>query len=374
MNILLILGKEVKQNLRNFKGMTMMILFPIVLTLILGSALSGMFDSSSQFKDIEVIYNVQGENAFTQAFHSFVQKGQDMGIKFTEAQNVEQGLDNIKNGKFACFIKTDNDGMELIKNDRYALKGNLVESILSTFLQRYKAISAVAMVTPAAVDSVAPKSINMDNVKITSVGEKKQPRAMDYYAVSMITLIILYSSLTGSYAIKNEKTGKTENRLLVSPVRRYEILSGKILGTLLITLLQISIVFLFSKYFLKTYWGSHIGIVLGLVVAEVVMAVSLGIGIAFMVKNEMAVSGILNIMIPFIAFLGGGYIPLENFGETMQLISDISPLRWVNKAIFQVIYSNDFSSVALALTINLGLAALFILIASISIRKEASSL
>ncbi len=98
------------------------------------------------------------------------------------------------------------------------------------------------------------------------------------------------------------------------------------------------------------------------------MAVSLGIGVAFMVRNER---GILNILVPLMAFFGGNYIQIEGLGKTMLLVSNFSPVRWVNKAIFAVTYSNDYSSVAQAILINLGLAAIFVVVASFSFRKEA---
>lgn len=372
MNIWNFVVKEVKQNLRNFKGMTMMVLFPIVLILVLGTALTGMFDSSSEFKEIEVIYSNQGNGAFSQAFNSFVQKGEDMGIKFIAAQSVEQGMESVKDGKYACFIKADAGGIELTKKDRYGLRADLVESILSTFLQRYNAISAIALHDPAAVGRLARENVSQDNVRLLSLGARKQPGAMDYYAITMLTLIIMYAALTGTYAIRDEKTSKTMNRLLASPARKYEILTGKILGTFLITLLQVSVVILFSKYLFKTYWGSHLGVVLGLVVTEVLMAVSLGIGITFILKNEMAVNSVLNLGIPVLVFLGGGYIPLNSFNKNLLLIENISPVRWMNQAVFRVIYSNDFRLVTPALAINLSLALLFILIASLSIRKEGS--
>lgn len=346
-----------------------MVLFPIVLMLVLGTALSGVFDSSAGFKDIKVIYTIQGEKALAQAGQGFLEKGREMGIKFTAATSVQQGLDNVMNGKYACYVQLDYNGVELYKNDRDAFKANLVEALLGIFIQRYNAITEIARVNPAIVSKITLNQNHEEYVKTSSLGDKREPKAMDYYAVTMLTLIIMYSSMSGAYAIKSEKTGKTANRLLSSPVGRHEILIGKTLGVLAITLLQVITVILFSKYILGSYWGSHLGIILMLVAAEVVMAVSLGLGLAFILKDEV-LTGILNLLIPIVVFLGGGYMPIDGLGKTILWLSQISPLRWVNKAIFQVIYSNDFSSVATAIIINLGIAAVFLTISSFSIRKE----
>lgn len=52
---------------------------------------------------------------------------------------------------------------------------------------------------------------------------------MDYYALTMLTLILMYSSIAGVFAIKSETIARTLNRLLCSPVGKHEILIGKIL-------------------------------------------------------------------------------------------------------------------------------------------------
>jgi ABC-2 type transport system permease protein len=368
MTILQVFCKEIKQNLRNIRAMTYMIFFPIILIMVLGTALSGSFDPSTQFKDINIIYTSPGDGSLAQAFKGFTTKGGEMGFTFTEAQSVQEAEDRVKNGNYACFINVGENRVEIYENDKEVFKANLVEGVLGTFIQRYKALSQIALVNPVAVGKIINDLSNPDFVKLSTLGELRQPKAMDYYAVTMLTLIILYSSMSGAYAIKNEKTVKTMNRLLCAPVKKYEVLTGKILGALTITSIQVLVVISISKYLLNTYWGNHLGVVSLLLASEVVMAVSLGIGVAFIVRNE---GGILNILIPIMAFFGGNYMPLEGLGKTMLFVSNYSPVRWVNKAIFEVIYSNDYSSVTRAILINLCLAAIFVVIASFTFRKEA---
>jgi len=368
MTMIRVLIKEIKQNLRNVRAMSYMVLFPIILILVLGTALSGAFDQSTEFKDINIIYTSPSDGALGQAFKGFITKGGEMGFTFTEAQNGQEAQERVSTGNYACFINVSQNGLEIYKNDKQAFKANLVEGVLDSFLQRYKALSQIAMVNPVVASRLINDQSNPNFVKLSPLGEQRNPKAMDYYAITMLTLIILYSSISGSHAIKDEKTAKTMNRLLCAPVKKYEILTGKILGALVITSLQVVVVILMSKFLLKTYWGNHMGVILILLASEVAMAVSLGIGVAFLFKNER---GILNILIPLIAFFGGSYLPLEGFGKTMLLIAKFSPVGWVNKAIFSVIYSNDYSSVVRAFMINLSLAVIFVVLASFSFRKEA---
>lgn len=370
MKILNILVKEIKENVRNIRSMALMILFPIVLMFVLGTALSGVFDNSSQFKDINVLYTQEGDPSLNSAFNTFLAKGQEIGIHFTQAEGVQQGIEGVQNGKYAGFIRVSESGVQLYKNDRDAFKANLVETILGSFLQRYNAVATIAKVNPALVSQMVNQEGPASNqfVQLSSLGDRKQPSAMDYYAITMLTLITLYSAMTGAAAIKGERTLKTLNRLLCSPIRKDEILIGKILGALAITLLQALVVLAFSKIFLKTYWGDHMGTVLMLVMSEIIMAVSLGMGIAFVTKNDKE---IINLLIPLIGFFGGGYIPIEALGGTVQKLSGFSPLRWINQSLFSVVFSNDLSTVTTAILINLAVAAVFLVLSTWLFRKEA---
>jgi ABC-2 type transport system permease protein len=214
-----------------------------------------------------------------------------------------------------------------------------------------------------------------DNVKnvvnVQTLAQRKSPKSMDYYAISILTLFILYSSLTGSFAVKGEKIMKTADRLMCCPVKKYEILIGKILGTFIVSSLQVTIVFLFTRFVLKADWGTNLGVIILLLLSEILMAVSLGIGLAFAIKNDMAITAIIQTIIPFIAFLGGGYIPVDNFNKYLLNVADFTPLRWINRSLFQVIYANDFSTVWGAVIINLAIAVIFVTIASVKIRREA---
>lgn len=100
------------------------------------------------------------------------------------------------------------------------------------------------------------------------------------------------------------------------------------------------------------------------------MAVSMGIGLSFIIKSESALTGLINTIIPIMVLLGGGYVPLEVLGKTMQRLSIISPVRWTNQALLRLIYDKDLSTAFIAIGINLALALVFILLASLVYTRE----
>jgi ABC-2 type transport system permease protein len=376
MNILNIMWKEIKQNLRDRKAMCMMVLFPIVLILILGTALAGNFDNSNAFKGTSVIYSVNGSGELAQGFKGLINNEKELGIKFTEAKNENEGLDEVKNSNYSAFIIVDanaND-IKLYKNSKFNFNGSFIESVLNTFVQKYNVMIEIAKVNPTALGKI--NSDTMSNfINEVSLVEKRQPKAIDYYAVSMLTLILMYAASTSAASINGEKRTKTGSRILTAPVKKYEVLIGRILGDVLITSLQAAIVLIVSKYAVKAYWGQSGAMlpIIAVIFSEIIMAVSIGAGIAFSIKNEQLSYGLINTTIPFLVFLGGGYIPLDQFNNpVLNTICKISPIKWINDAIFEIIYNNNFSIVPKTLIITFTIAIIFIAASAMIFRKEAA--
>jgi ABC-2 type transport system permease protein len=372
MRTISVLVKELLHSIRDKKSMMLMIAFPILLILILGTAFANVFGDNENIKiDAKVLYKNESGSELTKAFDTFRQGIKDLGVTFIEVDDDEKAKMDIKDAKYSCYIKLYDKEIKIYKNDRYNFQATFVETVLNTFVERYNLIIEVVKVNPKALEAITVMKENKFVNKV-SLERERTPRAIDYYAITMISLIILYSSMGGAYGIGGERTRKTGNRILLSPITKKEYLVGKISGLVLLTIIQIAIVVFVSKYLLKTYWGDNLPLVMLVLISEIIMAVSLGVGIAFIMKSESAASGVLNAIIPFMVFLGGGYVPLEQFNSDILLkITNISPVRWVNKSILNLIFSGDSSMIFTAIIINITTAVVMIVISSILFRKEA---
>lgn len=373
MRLLSLIIKEFKHNLRNWKANSMMILFPIILILILGAAFSKVFDNSIKLDDVRVLYTMKGSGELSKYFKEFTAHGKELGVIFEESSDVDAGIRSVKDVTYSSYIlfEGNNSEVKYYKNNRYNFEASFVEGFVTSFLERYNALAEIGRTNPAALGRIMSEE-GKDYVRAVSFDAKKQPRSIDYYAVTMLTLILMYASLTGFWGIKSEQNMRTGNRILCGPVHKSTVLAGKVIGSIFVTILQAAVVILFSKYVLGANWGTDIVPIIILVLAQSLMTISLGTGLAFLIKNEGAASGILNTIIPIIVLLGGGYTPLEQMGGSILKISDVSPVKWLNSALFRVIYDNDYSLVATAALINIAIAAVFIMTAAVLSRKEAA--
>lgn len=374
MNILRIILKEFTLNIRNFKANFMMVLFPIVLIMILGAAFSGTFDNAVKLDDVTVLYTEERNESgpiLTEAFKSFREGiSEELGIIFVKADDVNSGRTAIKDNKYSAYIYVSDNTREIkmYKNERAEFETSLIESALNSFSNTYGAMSAIAANNPAAM-AMPEMAAEGDYVAVKSLNEKREPGSLDYYAVTMMTMILMYASLTGFWSIRSDIEQKTGGRILCAPVRKHEMLIGNVVGSICVTIVQGTAVILFSKFILKAYWGEDLITVAFLLLTYSVMSISLGASLAFLFRNGNAASGALNTIIPIFVFLGGGYVPLDVMGGTVGKLSDISPVKWVNTALFGIIYDGDYSRVMTSVLVNVGTAAAFIAIAALFAKR-----
>lgn len=374
MKVLRIILKEIKQNVRNFKANIMMVLFPIVLIIILGAAFSGVFDNTINLGDVEILYTIDenaGGPAFETAFNSFCKElSEETGMKFEETKDFAAGVAGIENNRYNAYFHITGEPVrvDMYKNERRGYSASIVENAMNSFLDTYATMSVIAQNNPAALSSQQDQE-DMSHVKLSSLDRNRTPGSTDYYAITMLTLILLYASLTGFWGIRNEIEDKTAARILCAPTANYQLLAGKVLGDIIVTILQGFVVILFSGLVLKAYWGEDLFTVALLIISYSIMAVSIGVALAYLIRNGEAASGILNSIIPVLVFLGGGYVPLNVMGSGISRLSDLSPVKWINSALLNVIFDGNYSKVAVSIGINLGIAVLFIAISAIFSRR-----
>ncbi|KRU24282.1 ABC-2 family transporter protein [Clostridium sporogenes] len=372
MKILNILKKEILENFRDKKAMFLMTLFPMLLITILGTVFSGNFASTINIPDINVMYSINKDVKIDKNFKDFTKEIQkNMKVNFKETKEEKDALEKISNGKADVYIKIPNDKkIYIYENNVRAFNSQLVSTLLDTFVDKVNMTKEVSSKNPMALSKIkVDNSPNFVNTK--TIDGKDSPRGIDYYAVTMLTMTILYGTAVGAMSIASEIKRRTYKRLICSNTSPLKILFSKILASFLVIAFQSFLIYLFSKYILGTNWGNNKLALISVVASLIFMAVSAGVCIANTIKNEGVMSIIIYMFVPVLTFLGGGYIPLDTIGSKMlNSVSNISPLKWSNNAIFKIIFGNDLSIFGTTMLINLGAGVLFVLIAMLFPRKD----
>lgn len=369
MNIMRMAIKELKV-FRDIKMLVFMLATPILLMLIMGTAFTNAFNGSATIGDIEVLYKINSvDPVLATQWEAFIEEADQSGISFVKASDQMDGKREVQNSQYTGYLDVSDNGMNYYGNSGSSLENSIVQGMLTAFTDRYKLTAVAAKSDSEQGIKLLPGAGEENYVNETSLQVAKKPGALDYYAIAVTTLIILYSALSAGTLIENERKRNTATRLLASPITKAEILIGKIVGNLLLNALFVIIIVFISKYMFGANWGDNVGLVFLVLFTEIVLALGLGLGISYVTKGN-ASGSVIMIIIQLAALFGGAYSPVENNTGFMSTLSYYSPLRWSNDAIIQIIYADNLSAVMPAMLLNLGFTALLLMLTIVSMRRR----
>lgn len=371
MNILGIARKELISQYRMKTNFLFMIALPILMIIILGTALTNAFSSNVSIGDMSLLYksNIQNQQ-LAGAWEQFLASTQQNGIQATVASPDQDGKQAVQDDQYTAYVVLSDDGIQYFGGTAHALESNIIQGMLGVFADRYNLAAAAVKADPAAVQDILAASGSLgDFIQESSLNKEKQPGAMDYYSMAMSTMIAFYSSMPASYLIRRERLRKTGIRLSAAPIYKSDIFIGKVLASTLINFLCVLVVVLFSKWVFGADWGSHYFSVFLVLLTEVMLAVSFGLACSFLFK-EGAERAVVMIVTQIISFIGGAYFPVDDGTGFLKYIMNISPLHWANQALMQIIYAGQISAALPVIGLNLLCCAVFLAISGVSLRRQ----
>jgi len=224
----------------------------------------------------------------------------------------------------------------------------------------------------SAEDADLPSSSDLINIEPIY---DQQVDDLDYTAPGVIGFaIMLISIMLTSISIVRERTSGTLTRLLIAPVRAWEVSIGYVVAFLLIGLVQAAELFLVSYFLFDIrFVGSPIW------VALIILLFTIGLqGVATLIstlaKNEFqAMQFILVILIPSI-MLAGVFWPIETMPTQIQPITMLNPLTHANSALRDVMLRGwEISAITTELAILGGFALLMLILSIQSMKRQAHS-
>lgn len=402
MNVLRIAYKELLM-LRDPKMIAYLLITPVALVVILGTALANAFHGGIDVADIRVLYDDRrADPQLTRQWAAFEQAAAAQGLRFEPADDGVDGKREAADGRVAGYVEISGEGIKYYGSGARPLESRIAQSALAAFAARYalqeeaaddggrsssdsqRAPESEAGVggsgttaelgersEPSSVPWGIPGAETADVVEVTALeaDASVRPRAIDYYAVAMTTLIIMFSALTAAQLMDVERKGRTSLRLIAAPVTKADIFAGKILGFFLMNSLMVVSVVLITKYVFQANWGDHLLPVLAVLLSETAFALGLGLGVSYVVKGAAA-GFVIMVFIQLAALFGGSYYPTDASTGVFRAVSRLMPVHWTNEAILQVIYAGRYAMVWPTIAWNLGLAVLLLTVAAVSMRKR----
>jgi ABC-2 type transport system permease protein len=315
--------KEFKQIYRDKRTLSVLFGMPVIMMILFGFAIRNeiqsaeiaVLDLSKDSMTSELIQKIESNPSFDithylQAYDEvepLFQKGDVKAVLIFE-NNFEKKM--IRYSSAEIQMVTDATDPNLAR---------LLQAYTSSIIQDFNDdLNPTISINQA---SLTPEIRMMYNPELRSV---------NLFVPGLIAVILmLISALMTSISITREKEMGNMEILLVSPLKPYQIIIGKVLPYLVLSLVNVCTILLLAIFvFHVPFEGSYI-----LFFAESILfiltALSLGVFISAVANNQqtaMMVS-LAGLLLPTV-LLSGFIFPISSMPEILQWISHIIPAKW----------------------------------------------
>lgn len=325
-----------------------LLLIPTVLTVVLGLVGSG---GGSRHIRIAII----NEDTSTQA-ESFIEDVADINDNFDVflLDDSEQGgRQRVVNGNYDALIviptgfgqaienfdaidvrfysNEDPTSPSIIEPSIQAIIGRLNGSIVSAQVGANVAENVGVTVDTDAIYQRANAILSQEPVQfdyqLTAVPDDDSSSGFNQSVPGMGTMFVMFTILGGMAVLIREREQWTLQRLVVMPVRRAEIIGGKILAYFTLGMIQYAVVFAIGLAFGMDFGNNWLGILL-IAMAFSLATTALTFAVATRLRSQGQASQLTTLLALALASIGGAWWPLEIVPDFMKFIGHISPVAW----------------------------------------------
>nr|WP_051365884.1 ABC transporter permease [Clostridioides mangenotii] len=205
-----------------------------------------------------------------------------------ENEQIEEMLSYMESDK-NIYVMTKKEAEEKFKEkdlDAYITKESSKINILLNGSDS-SIISQVVKDIQSAIKKNVPAQMNSLELKIDSYYGSDDMNTLDYLGPLLIGFFIFFFVfLISGVSFLRERTTGTLERLLATPIRRYEVVLGYLIGFGVFTILQSAIISAYSIWVLEIYNVGNIGLILVISIVIALCALSFGMFIsAFAIMN-----------------------------------------------------------------------------------------
>jgi ABC-2 type transport system permease protein len=144
----------------------------------------------------------------------------------------------------------------------------------------------------------------------------------------VVTLMTIISTMLSAMSLVKEKEIGTLEQLMVTPLKRYQLLFGKIIPFLILTFIELMVVMTCAKFIFNIQiQGSYLLLAL---LAFLFLFTTLGFGIfiSTLTNTQQEAMFMSWFFMVFMLLMSGFFIPIENMPDFLQSITYLNPMRY----------------------------------------------
>ena len=327
--ILSMLKKEFKQIFRTREMMAIIFGVPLAQMVILG------YTITNEVKNISLlIADIDRSTISREIIQSFehTDRFRIIGYEYEyDQQRIKEAIQNWE-AQLVIIIPA-NFGRDLIRNSKPELQllvdgldGNsagialgYAQGILyqwaETYLNSFSIKPAVLNAPQIAMQERVWYNLNLDNAQYMIPG------------IVVVLVSIISMMLSGINLVREKELGTLE-QLMVTPLKRYQLLLGKIVPFLILTFIEMAVVMTAAQLiFSVKVQGSYLLLAL-LAFLFLFTTLGLGIFVSTITSTQQQAMFVAWFFMVFMLMMGGFFIPIINMPPILQKITYLNPMRY----------------------------------------------
>ena len=249
---------------------------------------------------------------------------------------------------FSDAIQAGEPARLLVIGGSSALSSEIARSVLTAFGSEVTAVQVGVRTTldalgsapePTLIARLAQAALAIPAPIVVTADETadRQATSTTYYGASMAIMFVFFAAQFGVVGLLAERRNGTLARMLASPITPTTILLGKVLVSLALAAISMSVVVIATTLMLGASWGDPLAVA-ALVLAASIAATGIATLVVGFARTEEQAGGAVAIVALTLAVLGGSFFPLSQAPEGLASLGVITPHAWFIRGI------NDLSS------------------------------
>jgi len=385
--------KDILVTIRDKPSLAILLAMPMILILILGTALGG---GSPEINDIDIAIVNQDKGEIGEKVTDAFTESKELKKLFTVRNwtDAEKARSEVEKGELAAALVIPKDfsdkvnAAKAVKMNVYTDPGQeipagIFRSVVNSIAARISAASVAAQTTTsvlseskmvttkedfsryinAAIDELSKDDVfTAINIKEAESKTKRGINAIDYYSAGMGVMFLIFGAMFGAFSFINE-------RLLITPTNKTSIVGGKMLGIFAIGICQFLILFIFTRL-LGAYWGNSLLGVILIAIATVISTTGLSILFSAIAKTRRAIGAIAPLVINIMAIGGGSMLPVEIFPSWLKPLHYFTVNGWAIDGFLELMEGGTVKAVFPNVAALTGMGMVFFLIGVWRLRYE----
>ena len=335
-----------KTQIKNPKWVAFVAIFPIILIVFIGYVLSSTFGEKSSLPDVDVVVldNSAGEveEVIDAISGATVSVAKDYGLKLSRIESEEDGLREARVNK-KVYVKADDKKISIYYNSSDSINGSRVNGVFQGVANSVQVVEQIHDINDEMADQILAENNAEFELPMHIFKDTSFMSSYDYYGIAEITLMILYIAMIPLLGVFKDRATQIKSRMKIAGISEVKYYGSSLIAYTVVGAVAMIPSFLVSIIGYNVKWGKYPVLMYLLLILFACFCSMFGIMLATILKNRGKVDVIMAvILIPIVSFLGGSFSPFSfNLDSVLNKITLISPLRWVNLAIFNTVYNDN---------------------------------